>query len=100
MVEVDRSRDHTDDPREASRANRLRCEDARIDTPPRRRNSFVEYAAANQWVWLVVGGVAALASFIGAVWSFTSGHPVVALFITFAVSFIAFGAFIAWSDRG
>jgi len=72
---------------------------SRIDTPPRRRNSFIEYAAKNQWIWLVVGGLAALASVIGAVWSFTSGHPVGALFITFAVSFIAFGAFIAWSDR-
>ena len=60
----------------------------------------MEYAARNQWVWLVVGGVAALASVIGAIWSFTSGHPIVALFITFAVSFVAFGAFIAWSDRG
>jgi hypothetical protein len=70
------------------------------DTPPRRSNRFMEYAARNQWVWLVVGGVAAVASVIGAIWSFTSGHPVVALFITFAVSFVAFGAFIAWSDRG
>jgi len=70
-----------------------------MDTPPRRSNRFMEYAAQNQWVWLVIGGVAALASVIGAIWSFTSGHPIVALFITFAVSFVAFGAFIAWSDR-
>lgn len=46
-----------------------------------------------------MGGVAAVASVIGAIWSFTSGRPVVALFITFAVSLVAFGAFIAWSDR-
>ena len=72
---------------------------SRIDTPPRRRNSFLEYAAKNQWIWLVVGGLAALASFIGAVLSFTSGHPIGALFITFAVSVIAFSAFIAWLDR-
>jgi len=70
------------------------------DETPRRRNRFVGYAAANEWVWLVGGGLAALASVVGAYWSFTSGRPIVGLLITFAASFVAFGAFIAWSDRG
>jgi hypothetical protein len=70
-----------------------------MDAPPRRRNGLVEYAATNQWVWLVVGGLAALASVVGAVWSFTSGRPIVGLLVTFAASFLAFGVFIAWSDR-